>query len=205
MGLRKWLGLRSSTRVVGASRKTREPSAPAEEPVYRRGDDYWQRRQGLNYYRRVRELCDAIKPHHESIVDIGSNGCPQLDWFPTVPRRVSIDLVMPYQGKGIESVTGDFLSYVPADRFDLGLCLQVLEHIEDPAPFARHILTVSRHAVVSVPYLWPEGATVWHCQDPVDEAKMQTWFGRAPDYSEIVAEESKSRKNRRLICHYHTP
>lgn len=162
------------------------------------------RRQELNYYRRVRELCDKIEQAPESVVDIGSNGCPQLEWF-RAARRVSIDLVMPYQGDGIESIAGDFLSYTPNKRFELGLCLQVLEHIEDPAPFARHILKVARNAVVSVPYLWPEGATIWHCQDPVDEAKMRAWFGREPDYSEVVKEVSNSRKSRRLICHYHTP
>lgn len=53
--------------------------------------------------------------------------------------------------------------------FDAALCLEVLEHIEEPRPFLREVHRVApRQLIVSVPncellgYLWDHLATPWH-------------------------------------------
>lgn len=199
MGLRTWLGLRKKRTRYSAAYVTAQG-----EPVYPRGDDYWRARAGLRYYQVVREICARVAPNARSVIDVGSNSCPQLEWFPNSPRRVSVDIEAPYRAPHIESVVCDFLEYVPETKFDLVLCLQVLEHIEDPVPFARHLLEVGREVVISVPYLWPEGACYWHCQDPVDEAKVLSWFGREPDALHIVEEAKVSAVSKRLVAHYRT-
>ena len=199
MGLRTWLGLRKNKKMARSSAAVVLHQA---EPIYPRGDEYWSGRAGLRYYQVVREVCSRVAPHAQSIIDVGSNSCPQLEWFPDAQRRVSLDLEAPYRAPNIESIVCDFLEYSPEVKFDLVLCLQVLEHIDDPAPFARHLLEVGRDVVISVPYLWPEGACHWHCQDPVDEAKVFGWFGREPDALHIVEEAKASRFSKRLVCHY---
>lgn len=163
---------------------------------------YWHKRSGFVYLRLVRELAQERACGATSIIDIGSNGCPVLEWFPTAPDRVSIDLENPYQAPGVRSIVSDFLTYDPGRRFDLCLCLQVLEHVPDAGSFARKLLTTATHVIASVPYKWPAGSCSQHVHDPVDEEKMRVWFGRAPNYSIVAQEKHRGPKSRRLICYY---
>jgi hypothetical protein len=179
MGLRTWLGLKKPK-------------------------DYWGVRKDYVYYQHVRDLAAGIAADAQSILDVGSNGCPQLDWF-TAPHRVSVDISNPYRGDGVEAITADFLAYAPEKPFDLCLCLQVLEHIPDAGAFAQKLLLTGRHVIASVPYKWPKGSCKQHVHDPVDEAKMAAWFGRDPDHMIVAQEAAGGRKSRRLICHYHSP
>jgi hypothetical protein len=165
---------------------------------------YWKTRENARYLRAVRALVDRLiaKGRVRSILDVGSNGCAYLDWFPSVSRRISLDLVNPYSSDGVEAIKADFLTYEPAQPFDLVLCLQVLEHIPEAAQFAQRLLTVTgRRLVVSVPHKWPAGRSEWHVHDPVDEAKMLSWFGREPDYHSVVLEKIWFGKAR-LVCCY---
>ena len=78
------------------------------------------------------------------------------------------------------------------------LCLQVLEHLEDPETFARKLFESGRSVIVSVPYRWPAGLRPGHVQDPVDEAKLIGWTGRTPVETCVV------RNGRdRLIAVFH--
>lgn len=163
---------------------------------------YWERRRDFAYLREVAALTGEIAPNPRRVIDVGSNDCPYLDWFETAERKVSIDLRNPYRALGVESVKADFLTYDAEERFDLCLCLQVLEHVPDAAAFARKLLGVARHLVISVPYLWPHGLCRSHIHDPVDEQKMRAWFGREPDRAIIATEEGSGAKTRRLICYY---
>ncbi|MBI5689413.1 MAG: methyltransferase domain-containing protein [Verrucomicrobia bacterium] len=65
-------------------------------------------------------------------------------------------------------VDGRTLPFADA-AFDAALCIEVLEHIDDPRPFLREIARVAPHRlIVSVPncellgYLWDHLATPWH-------------------------------------------
>ena len=86
--------------------------------------------------------------------------------------------------------------------FDLCTCLHVLEHLREPAPFARRLLELGRLVLVSVPYRWPAGATKGHVNDPVDLDKLTAWFGRAPNYHFIVHEPFAGKKADRLFALY---
>jgi len=161
---------------------------------------YWQRRQNSVYLRNVRRLVDDVAADAQSILDVGSNGCGYLEWFPSIPHRVSLDIETPYQATGIKSIKADFLAHDLAERFDAVLCLQVLEHIPDAAAFAQRLLAASRrHVIVSVPYKWAADRSPYHVHDPVDEAKLALWFGRKPTYSRIAREW---RGTERIICYY---
>lgn len=165
-------------------------------------ESYWAERKDYHYLREVRQLAEAVAPHPESVIDVGSNECPYLDWFAGARRRVSFDLCKPYKAPGIESIVGDFLAYDMDARFDLCLCLQVLEHVPEAGAMARKLLTTADHVIASVPYEWPRGWCKWHVHDPVNEAKMHAWFGREPDQAIIATEDYGGKCSRRLICYY---
>ena len=90
-----------------------------------------------------------------------------------------------------------------AETFDLLTCLQVVEHVPGPTAFVRRLLELCETAIISVPYMWPEGATEDHINDPVSEDDLIRWAGRKANYSVIVDEpfspQSERRKGRRLI------
>jgi hypothetical protein len=162
---------------------------------------YWETREHLNYLRDVRVLASKVGADAESIIDVGSNACPYLEWFDWVPRRVSIDISKPYSSATVQGIRADFLKS-ELGSFDLCLCLQVLEHIPDAETFARKLLAIAPRVIASVPYMWPDGSCKWHVHDPVDEIKMQSWFGRSPQLCSIVQETHAPPNHRRMICYY---
>ena len=95
------------------------------------------------------------------------------------------------------------MDYYADNCFDLGLCLQVLEHVADARGFAAKLLSTCKRVIVSVPYKWEVNENtmeIGHIHDPVDEKKMLLWFGRSPDF-QIICEERETAIQR-LICYY---
>jgi hypothetical protein len=93
---------------------------------------------------------------------------------------------------GVETVVADFYDYDPDGLFDLVLCLQVLEHLPRPRPFAHKLLRIGRTVIISVPYRWPAHEHGSHLHDPVDEAKLRRWTGAEPVETSIV-DDGKQR------------
>lgn len=166
---------------------------------------YWARRSDQLYYRYVDYIVRVVGARARSMIDVGTGGCPYLEWFDWIPERVSMDLASPYESEAVRGITGNLIEHdFGGRRFDLCTCLQVLEHVPDAAPFARRLLEVADVAVVSVPYKWPRNAAENHVHDPVDEAKLAGWMGREPNYSIVVREPftEARKKGRRLIAVY---
>ena len=92
----------------------------------------------------------------------------------------------------VETVVADFRDFEPEGPFDLVLCLQVLEHLARPEPFARKLLQTGRTVIISVPHSWPAGGVESHLQDPVDEAKLRLWTGAEPVETSVV-DDGKQR------------
>lgn len=170
------------------------------KPLQGLAADYWEKRKDTLYYQVFRVLTQGLSIKANSMIDIGSGGCPYLDWFPNVPNRASLDIERPYTAPDIESITADFLNWQPSGTYDLVTCLQVLEHISDAGAFAQKLLSIGSIVVVSVPYKWRAGKTEGHVHDPVDEEKMKQWFQREPNFSYICREVAADK--RRLIHVY---
>jgi len=164
--------------VVRALRKPKKPAQNA----------YWEKRKDVLYYQVARVLTSHLSKRAKSIIDVGSAGCPYLDWFNHIPNRTSIDLKRPYEAKGVKSITSDFLTWEPDRTYDIVTCFQVLEHVPDAEAFAQKLLKLGKVVVVSVPYKWPKGKTKSHIHDPVDEEKMLSWFHRKPNFEYICRE-----------------
>ncbi|MGI0495765.1 tetratricopeptide repeat protein [Limnospira platensis] len=185
------------------SEKEQSQNRPTElkDGIKKEQSSYWSKRETHIYIFAVRQIINKIGSSATSIIDVGSNGCPYIDWFSWIPERYSLDLRNPYKAPGVVSLTQDFLKYNPEKRFDLLTCLQVIEHVPDAEAFCRKLLETARVLVVSVPYKWKAGQTKGHIHDPVDLTKMNHWFGREPNYYNIIKEiESPVR---RMICIYY--
>jgi len=171
---------------------------PASEAAYH------ERRKHLIYLHAARSMCFRVAPAPASVIDVGSHHSPTLEWYRGIaPRLVSLDHKRPYEADGVESIRADFLDYRPEARFDLAICLQVLEHVPDARAFAQKLLAVARMVVISVPYRWPAGTRKDHLHDPVDRDKLYQWFGRKPQRS-YIAREIRRSAGRRLIQAYDT-
>jgi Methionine biosynthesis protein MetW len=136
-------------------------------------------------------------PEGGRVIDVGSHETElleQLDWFRS---RVALDIQWVFPRRGIEAVLADFREYEPDGVYDLVLCLQVLEHVPQPQPFARKLLRTGRTVIISVPYRWPADDWESHVHDPVDEAKLREWVGADPVETSIV-DDGK----RRLVAVY---
>lgn len=163
---------------------------------------YWKDRFDLLYYQAVDYVVRTVGTDAKSIVDVGTGGCPYLEWFPWIERRVSIDIRKPYGSATVQAVKANILTDEVPDGFDLCTCLQVLEHVEDASRFARRLTELANTVIVSVPHRWPAGKTLGHVHDPVDLEKLSGWFGRAPNYHFVVDEPLRGSKKSRLIAIY---
>lgn len=162
---------------------------------------YWEKRKDWVYLHVARIICARFAQGPGSVLDVGSNRTPTLEWHRSNAKRlVSLDLRRPYVADGVESIQEDFLKYQVDEKYDLVTCLQVLEHVPDAGAFAERLLSVGKVVVVSVPYKWRRGCCKGHVHDPVDELKMFRWFRRRPVYSYIAREVTTERS--RLIQVY---
>lgn len=151
-------------------------------------NDYFEKRKNLLYYQVARTLATGLSNKASSMIDVGSGGCPYLDWFDNIPHKTSIDIYKPYKARKVNAIRGDFIKWKTDRHYDIALCLQVLEHVEEPEPFAKKLLDIASIVVVSVPYRWQAGRCKQHIHDPVGEEKMLEWFGRKPNFSYICHE-----------------
>lgn len=164
---------------------------------------YWQQRQQMMYYRYIDVLVRAMAADARSMIDVGSSNTPVIEWFDWIHRRDALDLREPYASENVRGIKANFITYVPEERYDFATCLQVLEHVPDVTPFARHLLEVAESVLVSVPFMWPKGRTVSHVHDPVSLENLIDWMGREPQYHVLVTEPLSSVT--RLIAYFHSP
>lgn len=169
--------------------------------MYRTGS-YWRNRSDMLYYKYFSYMIRCIGPEAESMIDVGSGNAPYLEWFDWIPKRVSVDLEVPYQSDAIRGVAGDIRELQFDEVFDICTCMQVLEHVSEPAPFARRLLELGKLVLISVPYKWPKGSNKDHVNDPVDLASVTGWFDRAPNYHLVVREPFVGRKGARMFALY---
>ena len=141
-------------------------------------EEYWGERKTWNYYSKVLELAREFAPDAATVLEVGPRDTPFLEQFEWIPNKTAIDRYFRPVVRGATNLQGDFLKFEPPGLFDLVLCLQVLEHLESPQPFAQKLLATGKIIIISVPYKWRAGYCKWHVQDPVDDDKLLSWTNR---------------------------
>lgn len=159
---------------------------------------YWDQRCQLKYYRIVDKLLTSHSPG-EMLVDVG---CYDTEMIlrGDFAVRVTID---PYQRpelEGVETLVADWMQ-VELPRATVIMCLQTLEHLPDALvyDFALKLRKGGNIIIVSVPYKWPKGLCKYHCQDPIDQVKLDGFMKCKALSSEIATETNGIR---RLVCTY---
>ncbi len=159
---------------------------------------YWGARRDMIYYQALYQFVCVIGREASSLIDVGSASAQYVSWFDWIPSRSILDFRIPRPPQGVTCIETDFLAYAPERKFDVGLCLQVLEHVPEPEPFCAKLKSIARRLIVSVPYKWL-GNTPGHIHDPVDEKKLESWMKLKPNNSQIVTEPFRES---RLIAYY---
>ena len=159
---------------------------------------YWNTRRHMMYYKAVYQFVSVIGDKAESLIDIGSGGTDYVSWFDWIAQRHVLDHHVPNPPSGITAINMDFFEYQPDSLFDVALCLQVLEHVEDPGAFCDKLKSITRRLLITVPYKWL-GNAEGHIHDPVDEEKLQSWMELKPNNSQVVYEPFREG---RLIAYY---
>jgi SAM-dependent methyltransferase len=163
---------------------------------------YWRRRSDMLYYQYFRFIVRCIASDASSMLDVGSGNSPYLEWFDWIPERVSVDLATPYQSEAVRGIEGNIFNLKFEQPFDICSCMQVLEHVPEPEPFARRLLELGRIVLISVPHKWPQGSNPLHVNDPVDINSLEKWFGRKANYHIVVREPFHAKKGERLFAIY---
>ncbi|MGA0594950.1 hypothetical protein [Enterovirga sp. CN4-39] len=160
---------------------------------------YWSSRRESLYYQAVYKIVAVVGQDATSIIDVGSAETDYIKWFEWIGRKVQLNRGFRTGLEGVERIGADFYKWETPEKFDIGLCLQVLEHVTDATEFCNKLKAISRRLVISVPYKWPAGRHKEHVHDPVDEVKVKSWMGISPNYSLVVREPFGPA---RLICFY---
>jgi SAM-dependent methyltransferase len=159
---------------------------------------YWEARRHMLYYKSLFQFVSVAGDEAKSIIDVGSASARYISWFGWIPNRTMLDFKIPTKPDGIECLEIDFEDFEPDQLFDLVLCCQVLEHVDDPIRFCNKLKSIARRLIVTVPYKWL-GNAPGHIHDPVDEEKLFGWMGVSPNNQQIVPEPFRES---RLIAYY---
>jgi len=151
---------------------------------------YWQRRKRDEYYAKAVMLLVKYVPAPATVLDVGGNvsgGCKYLDWLPAGYTCTSVEYAAGNEAiPGVTVYHEDFMSWEAPATYDAVMCLQVLEHVDDPWRFTRKLFSLAPRRIISVPYMWPEEQCEYHQHDPVDEIKLQTWTRYPPHHQYFV-------------------
>jgi hypothetical protein len=159
---------------------------------------YWESRKHFLYYKAVFQYACVAAYNAKRIIDVGSASAEYLNWMGWIPDRSILDLKINGKFEGIRSIETDFFTFYPTEKYDIALCCQVLEHIENPLDFCKKLKDISDKLIITVPYKW-QGYTPGHIHDPVDEEKLFSWMGVKPNFSQVIYEPFREG---RLIAYY---
>ena len=155
-------------------------------------NEYARKRKDLRYYRAVREEIMRHSPG-DSILDVGCGGTDLVETG-DFADRLAINL-QPIESYPSPMIVGRWPFVVlPRAKYDVVLCCQVLEHLDDyEIPnFCNRLHQVARTLIVTVPHLWPAGRCKHHKQDPVDIDKLTRWLG-VPGCWQIIVDGTAER------------
>lgn len=161
-------------------------------------DKYYNERCNYNYYKKVTEILNSFTGT-TSIIDIGARRTPVFENLDKSIYKTCLDIEpIEKYSDNINIITADFLRWTPDKEYDIVICLQVLEHLENPKEFAQKLFLVGKIVIISLPYMWRKGRCKDHIQDPVDEELIKKWTDKEPTISYII----EDKKLKRIICVY---
>ena len=163
--------------------------------------EYIEKRKDYNYYKKCNELIErlAMDNKAKSIIDIGGYNGFFVKNTP-IEKKTCLDIRDIKPLKNINFINEDFLTWKVKEKYDVAICMQVLEHLDNTTiqNFTDKLFTLSNHVIISVPYKWRKGWCKYHKQDPVDHSKLKKWTKKRPNESFIIKDDGAER----LIAYY---
>lgn len=183
---------------------SREKSSYFENYFENRKDIYFENRKDLLYYKKTLSILNDLSEHNDSLLDVGGWKGEFISKVNGFTDKTVIDLHKKPKNfpEDINFISSDFIKANINKKYDVVICMQVLEHIDNDIihRFTQKLFEVGKMVLISVPYKWNKGACKYHIQDPVDENKLKSWTKKEPTRTWIIKE--KKSKLSRLIALY---
>jgi hypothetical protein len=165
------------------------------EPEAAKRSKYWNLRRNNKLYSRFLKLVREEAPDALTVLDVGAYESPYISLFDWIPTKVATDI----QSRdnvwndmdGIAFVQGDFMTLNFATVFDVVICNQVVEHIDDDKvkQFVAKMQSIAKVLMVTTTYEMPFGDIQGHVQDPISENEFRSWFETSQVAGEISRHE----------------
>jgi SAM-dependent methyltransferase len=163
-------------------------------------ETYWGKRKNYEYYKKVIEICSEISKNNKdySIIDFGCKDT-EVIFDLNYSKKFLLDIENQYSElqknqivqKGISFITKSIHDINYVNEFDVCLCLQTIEHLDNPRKAFDLIYKASKkYIVISLPYKWKKSS--WDNHTGIDEEIIKNWIGIDPNESYIV-EDGKER------------
>lgn len=153
---------------------------------------YWETRKHMAYYQQAVTWAKNHTPIGGKILDVGGGitmGCEYLKWLPGY-ERTAVELDWGGNMGGtlpeVNLIISRFEDWEPDQHYDTVMCLQCVEHVEQPWHFVQKLRQCGDRLILSVPFKWPQGQEEGHIHDPIDRIKVKTWVGREPTNDRVL-------------------
>lgn len=161
--------------------------------------NYWKKRMGLVYYKKIIDICSEILIDNKnySIIDFGCRNT-ELIFDLKCDKKFLLDKKNTYnqrqkkiiEKKNIQYVCQSIYDIKYENEFDICLCLQTIEHLEDPKKAFELIYRASKkYIIISLPYKWVARNPNGHLHHNIEQQLIKKWTGIEPDQSFIIEDD----------------
>jgi len=164
--------------------------------------NYWNRRKELTYYSKIIEICSEMLKNNEnySIIDFGCKNTEVIFDLKCDKKFLldKKDKYKPYQKlkiaeKNIIFIQKSIYDIDYINEFDICICLQTLEHLENPERAFQIIHKASKkYTIISLPYKWRSG-TKGHIHHHIDEQIIKKLTKIDPIQSYVIKDKDLER------------
>lgn len=162
--------------------------------MMKRKRNYWLRRQNFLYYAKIIEICSEILKNNinYSIIDFGCKNT-EIIFELKCNKKFLFDIKNRYRKSQKEKIIKKNITFIEdsiyninySNEFDICLCLQTLEHLENPRLAFDLIYKASKkYIIISLPYKWIGLEGDFH--KDIDEKVIKKWSRIEPDQSFII-------------------
>ena len=171
-------------------------------------------RERLPYYDHLYLMSAYFGATARTMLEIGCSDPPFARHLGWIEKRVCVaPYFATYDVRGstknlgradVRSVRADFLTWEPPAGevpYDLVVCSQVLEHLDEPSRFLQKMIAVGRVVIVSVPFQWDDSNeyalnTMHHKQHFITADKFRHWALPHVPVLELITRAAMDDNNR---------
>lgn len=160
---------------------------------------YWSNRKNYTYYDYVKKICTDLIGVDSSIIDFGCRDT-EIIFDLSCKNKYLLDIENIYSKSQRNRIQELKIIFLQEDiyhiqyfnRFDISLCLQTLEHLDDPPTAFKKIFdATTKYIIISLPYKWQY--CKYHKHHMIDENQIFIWTNLKPYITKIISDDSIER------------